>query len=153
MFKNSYLKNVLTVLLVAFAGFILLNLTFLLYALSVTLADRFLPVDFGATHRWFGPLTLSIFIVIIALISWLVLKSKLNKIYKATYLTVPLAVVFMVIGIILYRWPVFAYGINALIFGAVLVYLYKTKKPWLYYYTVILIALVLLIFTLSGGQI
>ena len=65
----------------------------------------------------------------------------------------PSAVIFAAISILLYRWPVVAYGVNALVLGAVIVYLYKAKKPWLYYYAVVLVATVLLTSALLGVDI
>lgn len=153
MFKNPYLKNILLALAVTIFGYVLLNITFLLYAFLTMSVSYFLPSDFPMTHWWFPPLTLGAFIVIIASISGLIFRSKLKEIYKATYAIVPLAVVYVAIGIALFRWPVLAYGVNALIFGAVIFYLYKTKKSWLFYYATILFSLALLIFTLLGGQI
>lgn len=153
MFKNPYIKNILSALAVPFFGFMLLNLTFLFYALLTRLVLLFFPPNFAATSRWFTPIMLIIIGFIIALISRLVFKSKLNKIYKAVFSTVPLAVIFVTTGIMLYRWPTLAYGINTVVFGAILVYLYKTDKSWLYYYTVILVSLTLLVFTLLGGEI
>jgi len=157
MFKNPYVKNFLSVLAVAVFGFILLNLTFLFDYLVQTLIrvplTWFLPAGFEMTYWWVPPFMHTMFVVIIALISWFVFKSKLGKIYKAIYSTVPLAVTFVTFGIMLYRWPALVYSVSALVFGVILVYLYRTKKPWLYYYTVILVALSLLIFTLSGGEI
>jgi len=159
MFKNRYIKNVLSALAVAVFGFVLLNLTFLFDFLFQSLIVRFIKlfipiiVDPEMDYHWFPPMMHASFVVVIGLISWFIFKSKLGKIYKAIYSTVPLAVVFATIGIFLYRWPVLAYGINTLVFGVILFYLYKTKKPWIYYYTLILVALVLLIFTLSGGEI
>lgn len=153
MFKNSYVKNVLYVLAVAFFGFILLNLTFLFDAFITLSVGRFFTADFPMTNQWFAPIMHIIFIVIIALISWFVFKSKFVEIYKVIYFTVPLAVTFVTIGIFLYRWPILLYSVSVLIFGGIIIYLYRTKKSWLYYYTLILVASVLLIMSLLGVDI
>jgi hypothetical protein len=68
-------------------------------------------------------------------------------------MTVPLAVVFATLGIFLYRWPVAAYSIGSLLGIGVLYYFYRTKQPWLYYYTVILIGITMLLVGLLGVEI
>ena len=73
--------------------------------------------------------------------------------YKAIYMTVPFAVVFLTIGIFLFRWPVLAYSVSGLFFFGVLYYFYRTRQPWLYYYTLILVAFVMLIAGLLGIEI
>ena len=142
---------------VAVFGFILLGLTFLFDFLLQSLVDRvvrfFTPDDFNMAWYWFPPTKHAMFMVIIGLISWPIFRSKLGSLYKAIYMTVPLAVVFATIGILLYHWPVLPDLVGGLFAIGVLFYLYRTKQPWLYLYTVILVALSLMIFTLLGGEI
>ena len=157
MFKNRHVKNILSAVAVAVFGFVLLGLTFLFDFLFQSLLDRvvrfFTPDDFNMTWYWFPPAKHAMFMVIIGLISWPIFRSKLGSLYKAIYMTVPLAVVFATIGILLYHWPVLPYLVGGLFAIGVLFYLYRTKQPWLYLYTVILVALSLMIFTLLGGEI
>jgi len=68
-------------------------------------------------------------------------------------MTVPTAVVLVTIGILLYSLPVVPYIVGAILTVGVLFYFYRTKEPWLYYYSVILVAITLMIFTLMGGEI
>ncbi|NIP30996.1 MAG: hypothetical protein GTN59_10680 [Candidatus Dadabacteria bacterium] len=153
MFKNQNVKNILLALAVAIFGFVLLNLIFLFYTLLTTLVEKFLPKDYPATHDWFGPLTFIIFVVIIAIISWFVFRSKLGVIYKAIYLTVPVAIFLLAIGMNLYPYPVIVYGLGILSVAGLLYYFYRTKKPWLYYYAVIIVALALFTMNLIGAEI
>jgi len=155
MIRNPYVKNILSALAVAGFGFVLLGLTFLFNFLVFELIGLFVSEEFIATHQWqWFPITRhASFLVIIGLISWPILRSKLGTLYKAIYMTVPLAVIFVTIGILLYNWPIVPYLVGGLFTVGVLFYLYRTKQPWLYYYTVILVALSLMIFTLLGGEI
>lgn len=157
LIKNPVIKNVLSAIAVAFFGFILLTLTFIFDALFQSLVDwvvkLFTSVDFNMTWHWFPPVKHALFVVIIGLISWLVFRSKLKTIYKAIYMTVPVAVVLVTVGMFLYRWPIVGYSVGSLLCIGTLYYFYRTKQPWLYYYTVVLIGLILAIFTLSGGEI
>ena len=153
--KNPWVKNVLSALAVAVFGFILLNLTFLLNFLLFQFIDLFVSDEFMSTHQWqwFPMMRHAFFLVIIGLISWLVFRSKLGTLYKAIYMIVPLAVIFVTLGLFLYHWPVVPYLVGGLFTIGVLFYLYRTKQPWLYYYTLMLVALSLTIFTLLGGEI
>ena len=157
MFRNKIIKNILSAVAVAGGGFVLLNLAFLfsffLNRLVIWCVQPFLSVGPEMNYYWFPPLTHLLFAAVIGLISWFVFRTKLRVLYKAIYLTVPLAVVFVTLGMFLYRWPVAAYSSGTLFGIGVLFYLYRTKQPWLYFYTVILVGLVLAIFTLSGGEI
>ncbi|MCX6012631.1 MAG: hypothetical protein NTV30_04335, partial [Chloroflexi bacterium] len=65
----------------------------------------------------------------------------------------PLTVIFVTIGMFLYHWPIVPYLVGGLFTLSVLFYLYRSRKPWLYYYTLILVTLFLMIFTLLGGEI
>jgi len=157
MLKNPLIKNILSALAVAVFGFILLNITFLfdalIHDLVIGFITFFISFDMLMTYIWFPPMMHGLFVVAIGLISWFVFKSKLGVFYKAIYMTVPVAVVLVTFGMFLFPWPVAAYLIGALFSIGVLYYFYRTKQPWLYYYTVILISLVLAIFSLSGGEI
>ncbi|MBU4227794.1 hypothetical protein KJ813_02615 [bacterium] len=157
MFKNPIVKNILSALAVAVFGFILLNLAFifdfLVQSVVKGLIELFTPVDFETNFQWLPPAMHGLFTVIIGIVSWFVFRSKLSTLYKAIYMTVPLAVVFVTLGIFLYRWPVAAYSLGSLLSIGVLYFFYRSKQPWLYYYTVILVGLVLAIFSLLGGEI
>lgn len=156
-FKSPIAKNILSAVAVAGFGYVLLGLTFFFDFLFQSLVDGiiklFTSVDFNMTWHWFPPVKHAVFVVIIGLISWSIFRSKLGALYKAIYMTVPLAVVFVTLGIFFYRWPVAAYSLCSLFGVGVLYYFYRTKQPWLYYYTVILVGLALLLAGLLGVEI
>ena len=157
MFKNPNVKHIISALVVAVFGFILLNIAFLLdfliHSLVAGIIRLFIPVNPEMDYYWYPPAMHLLFVVIIGLISWLLFRSKLRTLYKAIYMTVPLAVVFVTFGMFLYRWPVAAYTLGSLFSISVLYYFYHTKQPWLYYYTVILVSLTLLLAGLLGVEI
>lgn len=146
-------KNILSALIVATVGFVLLNLTFLLYFLVFQFFDIFARGSIDSPPAWIAPVRYTVFLVIIALISWLVFRSKLPVLAKTTFLIVPAAVVLVVIGIASYPIPVLPYVIGAILTLGILSYFYRTHKHWLYYYSIILTALVLMIFGITGGEI
>src|SRR3989338_6640101 len=119
--KNPIAKNILSAIVVAGFGFILLNIAFLLDFLFQSVIDGiiglFTQADFNMVWYWFPPIKHAMFVVIIGLISWFVFKSKLKVLYKAVYMTVPLAVVFATIGIFFYSWLVIVYLLGGLFGG------------------------------------
>ncbi|MFH1249092.1 MAG: hypothetical protein V1660_02980 [archaeon] len=156
--KNKLARNILSALAVAFFGFILLIVTFLFDAVFQGIIRRLimpfiLPESLEGPNFFLPGLFHGSFVVLILLISIPIFRSKLRVLYKAIYMTVPLAVVLATIGIFFYQWFVIPYLLGALICLGLLYYFYRTKKPWLYYYTVILVSLILGIFTLTGGEI
>ncbi|MDP3014710.1 MAG: hypothetical protein Q8M92_10735 [Candidatus Subteraquimicrobiales bacterium] len=155
--KKLIVKNILSAVAVAIFGFILLNLAFLfdffVHYLAIELVKLFTGVNPLIAYKWFPPTMHLMFVVIIGLISWLIFRSKLRVLFKAIYMTVPLAVVFATLGIFLYRWPIAAYLIGSLLSVGILYYFYRTKQPWIYYYTLILISLTMLFVGLSGVEI
>lgn len=156
MLKNPILKNILSAVAVAGFGFILLGLTFIFDALFQSLTDGviqlFTTADINMAWGWYPSVKHATFVVVIGLISLPIFWSKLSTLYKAIYMSVPLAVVFVTLGMFLYRWPVAVYSLGSLFSIGVLYYFYRAKQPWLYFYTVILVGLVLAIFTISGGE-
>ncbi|MBW2963869.1 hypothetical protein KY363_00265 [Candidatus Woesearchaeota archaeon] len=155
--RNRVVRYVLSAVAVAFFGFILLNLAFILDALyqnSVRwLVGRFILLGPELTPRWFPVTMHASFVVIIGIISWLVFRSKLGEIYKAVFMTVPVATVLVTTGMFLSHWPVLSYSVGALLCAAALYIFYRTRQPWIYYYTVILVGVTLAVFTLLGGEI
>ena len=156
-FKNPIVKNILSAVTVAVFGFVLLIITFLLDFLFQSLIDGiiaiFIPFDMNIAWNWSPLIKHAMFLIIIGLVSWFIFRSKLGVLYKAIYMTVPLAVVLVTMGMFLYRWPIIIYLLGSLFVIAVLYYFHRSKQHWLYYYTVILVGFVLAIFTLSGGEI
>jgi hypothetical protein len=155
--KNPLVRNILSALAVALFGFILLNLTFIFDFMFQSALRGFIrllaPQDPMVDVIWFPPLMHGSFVLVIGLISWFVFKAKKKVLFKATFLTVPVAVVLVTVGIMLYRWPIVSFSGGGLLCAGSLYYFHRTKQPWLYSYAVILVGLTLGIFTLSGGEI
>ncbi len=156
--KPSMVKNVLSALAVAIGGFILLNVVFLLDFLfqnalkAIFRESRQGPPQAGGPL--FGPpINHILFLVLIGLISWLVYRTRLNVLLKAIFTVVPVAVVLATLGLAFFNIQPLVYILGALFVVAVLVYLLVKKQHWLYFFAVILTALALTIFTLSGGEI
>lgn len=151
--KKNLIKKIFPVILIPAAGFILLNLTFLFYFLLDTVMNRLFVYDFNPSMRWIPVIKHILSSAVIVVLSWLVLRSKLNELFKAIFSTVPAAVILVILGMLFSPWPAAAYGICALFYAAAIFYLYMTKKSWMFYYAVSLVALALLVMRISGMDI
>lgn len=144
-------KNVLSLIVIVGVGFILFNVAFILAALVLNGTSRILGADPQAAPPLVGA---AIYLVLVLLLSWFVFRSKLNDLVKATFLTMPLMVILMMVGVRIYeqsKWVIA--GIGAAIVGAVIFYLYNKKLPWQYYFATFYVALLALFVMLSGMEI
>ncbi len=145
-----YQKNILSVLVIIVGGFILFNLAFLLAAFVINTTIRVLGMAQNEAPPIVGRV---LYLLLIFLISWLVFRSRLNDIIKATFLTMPLMVILIMVGISLYqqsKWMIA--GMGAVIICAVLSYFYKKKLSWLYYFStfyVVVLALCVMLFNVQ----
>jgi hypothetical protein len=157
MFKNPLVKNILSAVAVAGFGFILIGLTFIFDALFQSLTDGviqlFTTADINMAWGWYPSVKHAAFVVVIGLISLPIFRSKLSTLYKAIYMTVPLAVVFVTLGMFLGQQPAVAYLLGGSFSLGILSYFYRTKQPWLYYYTVVLVGLAMSLVGLLGVEI
>ena len=148
---NPIVKNILSILAVIIGSIVLWNIAFLLdYMLAQFLYGVFPPSITRA--NWFAPAEFAIFVAVMGLISWFILRSKLAVVGKAIYLTVPALLSLSVIGILFYRWPGVSYGLNGLIAVSVLALLLKQKKPWLYAFAVAFTAIAYFAVSTIGGR-
>ena len=144
-------KNVLSALVIIIGGFILFNLAFILAALVINATMSVLGMAQNEAPPIVGRV---LYLLLIFLISWFIFRSRLNATIKATFLTMPLMVILVVIGIGFYqqsKWMIA--GIGAVIICVVLFYLHKKKLPWLYYFSTSYVAALSLYILLSGMEI
>ena len=154
LFQNQTFKNILSVICVPIFGFVLLIITLIYYLFLVGLSIFWLEIFTQNNlltlmimgNFWFAPIEHFLFVIGIGVISWFFLKTSLNKIYKAIFMNVPLAVIYSTIGLFLHQWEIVSFITAGLFTIALLYYFYKTKMPWLYYYTVILAPVVWAVF-------
>lgn len=136
---KNYQKNVLSTFVIVIGGFLLLNLAFILAAFVINFTISFMGVDRNQAPPMIGRV---VYLVLIALISWFIFRSKLNDTIKATYLTVPLMIVFVMLGLTLYqqpKWIITAIGV--LIISGTLAFIKIKKFSWLYYFSILYVAL------------
>ena len=144
-------KSLLSMIIIIIGGFILFNFAFILTALVVR-ATMFIiraPENMPPPH-----IGRYITVILILIMSYIVFRSRLNDTIKATYLTMPLMVALVMIGLSLYGKPQWViYGTGALVIFAVTFYLYKKKLSWLYYFSTFYVAILGLYIMISGMEI
>lgn len=151
------IKNALLIVAITTGAILLWNVTFIvdwLWQLTLdSIIQRFASLAINMSWTWYPPLKHVTFVGLIIALSWILLRSKLPLLVKAIYLTVPVTVTLVTIGILLYRWPIIAYMIGTILTLSTLFYLYWYKLTWHYYYAVLFVAVSLAVFTLLGGEI
>lgn len=135
---KTWHKNILSVFTIMLGGFILFNVAFILAAFVINGLIKIMGMHENASPPFISK---ALYLILVFLISFGIFKSKLNTLIKATFLTMPLMVVIVMIGILFYRQTKFlVIAIGALIIGSVLFYLYKKKLPWQYYFATLYVA-------------
>lgn len=148
---KPWLKNILSCLVISAGGFVLFNAAFLLAAFVINITMRVM----GISENQAPPVvSKAILFFLILLVSWIILKSRLHSLIKATFFTLPLMVTLVFAGIQFYNQPPWVIiGIGAVIVGTVLFYLYKKRLSWLYYFSTVYVAVLALIVALFRVQI
>jgi hypothetical protein len=149
MKEKTWFKPVLSMLCIVAGGFILFNVAFMLAALTMGALARIdgtqgIPPAYGRI----------IFVILIFILSWFIFRSKLNDLFKATYLTMPLMIALVMIGIFsfqLSQWVVYILG--GVVVAAVLYFIYLKKLSWLYYFATGYVVAVALFVMIAGIEI
>ncbi len=157
IFDLPAIKNPLLAIGVALCGFVLVNLAFVLDALYQNALDAalgfFTRANLHEIWRGYSSFKHLSFLAIVLFTSWLIFRSKLKTFYKASFMFVPLSGIYAVIGMTYWRWYGADYFLGALFGLGALAYLYFTKKPWLYYFSLALVSLAMFLITYTGTDI
>ena len=155
MKRKLWLKNGVSVAVIAAGGYVLFLLMFILAALTAQAGDALTRAISGKEDIGIGqPTWAFVFAVLLAFASWLIFRSKFNDLIKATYLTAPLMVAFVLTGILLYGRPQWLIlGAGTAITIAVLAYLSIRKLSWLYFAATIYAAGIAAYVALAGIEI
>ena len=132
-------KNILSAIVIVGVGFILFNLAFLLAALVINLTMSIMGEPRNAAPPLVGRVA---YLTIVIVISWLVLRSRLNDLVKAAFLTMPLMVLLIILGISFYQQPTWVVALlGAAIIGGVYFYIYRKKLVWYYSFSTLYVAI------------
>lgn len=144
---DSRIKKGLLIIAVPLLGFLLLCITYY----SFCWLDN--GINYISNGTMDPSITQAVFLLIIALVSIAIYRSKIRDEFKGIYTIVPTAVAFGTIFRLLFDWPIAAYAINFIIFFVEIFLLYALKKSLIYYYSVILVVVTLMIMIILGIKI
>lgn len=151
---NKNVKTALTVIAIPVLSYLLLGMIFMVDAVYQNLINRLFPPSYNMDVKWFPPSKHILFLVLILVISIFIFRAKkLKEFYKAVYSSVPTGFLLATAGLSLYRWPAAQYSVCVLLYAAIILYLIKTKRSWMYFYSVSAVALSLLLMTVFGVEI
>lgn len=151
MSSSKQSNPILALFFIPLGGLILLNLAFLLTAVIRFTMVRLINInDSNSLSRIPFAMHIGTAVILLAF-SYLVLtKVEFNDLYRATFSIVPIAVLLVYTGMFLFEWPIAVYAVSVAIVASILIYLYKTKRPWMYYYALFLISSALLYMQITG---
>lgn len=157
LLRHPTAKKLVSVITVMALSMVFLNLAFLLDFVYQNLIrfiiSPFLAFDPFREIHWFPYVLHVTFIALVALLSRYIFRSTLHMILKAAYLTVPLAVIYVTIGIVTYPHPALAYTLGVLFSGLALYAIYRTTQHWIYFFAWGYISLMMLIGAITGTEI
>jgi len=136
---KQYQKNLVSALIIVIGGFVLFNLAFILAALTINITISILGIAENEAPPLISRL---VYVILIIIIFWFVFRSRLSDTMKATFLTMPLMVILVATGIAFYqqsKWIIG--GISGVIISLVLLYLYKKRLSWVYYFATVYVAI------------
>ena len=150
-------KNLVSGFVILAGGYVLFYAAFLLAA-AVHGGYLFLLRALGALPQGPGDAMIAvswhyIFILLVLLLAWLVLRTKARPVVKATFFTMPLLVVLVEIGFQLYQTPHFILPVAGAFVVAVGICLYKMKVSWHYWFALFYVTAIGLFIQLTGMEI
>lgn len=127
---SGSMKKVLEILFIVLAGFVLFNVAFIMAALVIQ------GLGFLSQSETQNPrLGMMIFGLILLGLSWFILRSRLSTLVKATYFTMPLMSMIVVLGVLmngLQLWMILA--CEGLLIGVVFGFIRMKRLAWEYHF-------------------
>ncbi|NTV77582.1 MAG: hypothetical protein HGA25_00175 [Clostridiales bacterium] len=148
--KKKILETLFFLIIVPIAGYALLHMTFLLDSLYQGLFVNQLFENPTGKYRWFAYFSQGSFALVMLLVSFVFMQSKLPDSIKAIFAPVPAGVIFITISIYFYKFPLVTYTLCVMFYCGSLFHLRKNKKSWIYYYSITLTGLIMLVLGLMG---
>ncbi len=151
--KKKIFEVLFFLIIVPIVGYVLLHLTFLLDSLYQGLFMKNLFEDPSGQYRWFAYFAQGSFTLMILLVSFVFMQSKIPDSIKAIFAPVPIGVIFITISIYFYKFPLVTYTLCVIFYCGSLFHLRKNKKTWIYYYSITLTGLIMLVLGIMGMDI
>jgi len=149
-FSRSYLRPAVIVAVGGLAMFVAVIALISGVHQLVILGLEALSVSDPDENGWIRVIAFSTLLVLIALLSWFVLRSDRSDLLKATFSVVPYALAYTVIAGNLGAGLMPALAVGVVFFLVAFSYLVRKRLPWIYIYALAFISLVMLILVLTG---
>ncbi len=134
MKKEGSRSNWLPWVIIPLGGLLVLGICYLLFLLTNHLA-RYLAVYINPSSM--PPFIVRrVFAVVLMALYVVLLRTKFSDILKSTILVGPMGILFSTAMITLYQKPAWAIAVTLVILAVSIFLLYRSKKPWFYYYAV-----------------
>jgi len=149
-FSRSYLRPAVIVAVGGLAMFVAVIALISGVHQLVMIGLEALSVSDPDENGWIRVIAFSTLLVLIALLSWFVLRSDRSDLLKATFSVVPYALAYTVIAGNLVAGLMPALAVGVVFFLVAFSYLVRKRLPWIYIYALAFISLVMLILVLTG---
>jgi hypothetical protein len=137
--KGSFRSTALPWIIIPIGALLMMALTWLLYGLIFNLLealffpDNSLAFPAGLVRRTYA--------VVLVLLYLILLRTRLADLVKAILITGPLSTVIITVGLAFYEKPVISIIVMVASAATCGIFLYLSKKSWLYYYAGIIASL------------
>lgn len=138
--KGRFSSIVLPLVTISIGGLLMMGLTWLLYAMIYNLLESLFfpdnPMAFPAD------IVRRVYALVLVLLYLILLRTQLSDLFKAVLITGPLSTVLITVGFVFYEKPVISIASMIVVAAVCGVLLYRSKKPWLYYYAGVIATLI-----------
>jgi len=146
MSDRPWVNHLIAAVIIVAGGFLLFNFAFISAAFIINTSIKLLNMPGNSAPPLLARV---VYVVLILVLSWFVFRSRLSDTLKATFLTMPLMVVLVSIGIFTYQLTKgVVVGLGAAVVAAVLFYIRHKKLSWKYYFAVVYVAVLALMIML-----
>ena len=140
MKKEGFRSTLLPLLVVTTGGILALGICYLLFLLINNLGESM----FFSTNIQSAPVFIirRVFAVVLLVLYIALLRTKVSELVKATILVGPLGFLTTTAILTFYQKPAWAIAVTVIIAAISAFLVFKSKKPWFYYYAVAITVLV-----------
>jgi len=134
MKKEGFRSNLLALVIIPIGGLVALGFCYLLYLLTYNLVES---LFFSTNPTSLPASTIRRIFALALLVLYLVLfRAKISDIVKGAVLVGPMGILLSTAILTFYQQPAWAIALTVLIAAGSMFLLYKSKRPWFYYYAV-----------------
>lgn len=146
-------KKLLVAVAITAGGFLVINLGFACAGLVASFVGLFLPGEFESEQGWYPPLLFGTMLLGLYFLTWKVLRSDLQVLFKAMFVWAPLAASYLATALTFLWLPVLGWVFGVALGLCVFAYLWRTRQPWQFFYTAAMVSVMMVSIAISGTEI